>query len=186
MARRNVPPDEWTELVPSTFEDDYSIVVEDQDIYFYVGDKPAQPVAGLPLRSGAIYSGEIDRFEALYARSQTDLASTVRVVPNVRIDGSNERAVSVSTNVQTDTYTRGDDFDTSTYPFTISPQETIQELLISILAAEIEIELTTTDGDIITIPVSGPSTIDTYKIDSVTFNDPQNNVARVAGAWAGE
>jgi len=186
VPNKNVPDDEWTELVPSSAENDYSIVVEEKPIYLFVGDRPAQPVAGLPLREGAIYSLNVDRFEGLYGRSQTDLAATVRVVPNLRIEGSNERAVSVSTTVDSDKYDRGDDFDTSSYPVTLDPPEQIKELLLPIVQAEILVEITTVDGDIVEIPVDGKSTIDSYLADKVVLRDPKNNGTRVAGGWAGE
>jgi hypothetical protein len=188
VGSRNVPSDEWTELVPSTMEDDYSVVVEDAPIYLYPGDKPAQPVAGLPLRAGAIQSGELDRGVALWGRSQTDVDASVRVVPNIRIDGSNERAVTVSTSVQTDTYDRGDDFDTGagdSYPVTIDPDETVQHVLLSIVGGEVNVEVTTTDGDVVTIPVDGKATIDSYSAEKVVINDG-GTTPRVAGGWAGE
>lgn len=187
MGSKTVTGDEWTELVPSTLEDDYSVVVEDAPIYLYPGEKPSRPVAGLPLRAGAIQSGQLDRGVALWGRSQTDVDATVRVVPNIRIDGSNERAVSVTTSVQTDTYDRGGEFDTETdgYPVNLSPAETIQHLLLSIVEGEVNVELTTVDGDIVTIPVDGKSTIDSYSVESVSISDP-GTAPRIAGGWAGE
>jgi hypothetical protein len=187
VTKRNVPGDEWVELVPSTLEDDYSVVVEDAPIYLYPGDKPARPVAGLPIRAGAIQSGQLDRGVALWGRSQTDVSASVRVVPNIRIDGSNERAVSVSTSVKTDTYDRGDDFDTAAdgYPIDLSPAETIQHLLLSIVGGEVDVELTTTEGDIVTIPVDGKASIDSYSVESVSISDPGSS-PRIAGGWAGE
>jgi hypothetical protein len=188
VTKRNVPGDEWVELVPSTLEDDYSVVVEDAPIYLYPGDKPARPVAGLPIRAGAIQSGQLDRGVALWGRSQTDVEASVRVVPNIRIDGSNERAVSVSTSVKTDTYDRGDDFDTGggdSFPVEISPAETVQHLLLSIVGGEVDVELTTTEGDVVTLPVDGPATIDSYSAESVSIIDG-GTTPRVAGGWAGE
>lgn len=187
MTSETVPGDEWVELVPSTMEDDYSVVVEDAPIYLYPGDAPSQPVAGLPLREGAIQSGELDRGVALWGRSQTDVAASVRVVPNIRIDGSNERAVTVSTNVQTDTYDRGDDFDTAgaaTYPITLDPSETIQQVLLSIVGGEVDVEVTTVDGDVVTLPVDGKATIDSYSAEKVVITDG-GSTPRVAGGWAG-
>jgi hypothetical protein len=108
------------------------------------------------------------------------------VVPNIRIDGSNERAVTVQTAVQTDTYERGDDFDTSTFPIDLSPAETIQHVLLSIVENEVEVKLTTTDGDIVTIPVNSKSVIDSYSADEVLILDPAGNKPRIAGGWAGE
>ena len=189
MGEKSVPGDEWVELVPSTLEDDYSVVVEDAPIYLYPGDKPARPVAGLPLRAGAIQSGELDRGVALWGRSQSDVDASVRVVPNIRIDGSNERAVTVSTSVQTDTYDRGADFDTGagdSYPITIDPVETVQHVLLSIVDGEVDVEVTTTDGDVVTIPVDTRSTVDSYSAEQVVISDPSGSAPRVAGGWAGE
>lgn len=186
MPSRNVPPGEWVELVPATLEDDYSIVVEDAPIFLYPGDRPARPVAGLPLRAGAIQSGELDRGVALWGRSQTDVAASVRVVPNIRIDGSNERAVTVSTSVQTDTFDRGESFDGSSYPYTFDPAETIQQILLSVVNTEVDVEITTTEGDVVTIPVNSKSTIDSYSAESVSIQNPDDATARTAGAWAGE
>jgi len=142
--------------------------------------------AGLPLRAGAIQSGQLDRGVALWGRSQTDVDASVRVVPNIRIDGSNERAVTVSTSVQTDTYDRGDDFDGTAYPYTLDPEETIQQVLLSIVKTEVDIEITTTDGDIVTIPVNSKSSIDSYSADKVEIKNPNDATKRVAGGWAGE
>lgn len=93
MTQTNVPGDEWVELVPSNFENDYSVVVEDAPIFLYPGDKPARPKAGLPLGANTTQSGEVDRGVALWGRAQGDDAANVRVVPNIRIDGSNERSI---------------------------------------------------------------------------------------------
>jgi hypothetical protein len=189
VPSRNVPGDEWVELVPSTLEDDYSVVVEDAPIYLYPGDKPARPVAGLPLRAGAIQSGQLDRGVALWGRSQTDVDASVRVVPNIRIDGSNERAVSVSTSVQTDTYERGAEFDTGasdSYPVTLDPAETIYHVLLSIVEGEVDVKVTTEDGDVITLPVDSKTSLESYSADKVEIQDPSGNAPRVAGAWGGE
>lgn len=185
MPERTVPGDEWVELIPETLEDDYSIIVKDAPVYLAPGDEPAVPVRGLPIQSGAIQSGELDRGVALWGRSQVDTPASVRVVPNIRIDGSNERAVNVSTNVKTGSYPRGADFDTSAYPVELTPEETIQQLLLSIVGGEIAVEITTTDGDIVTVPVNNKSTIDSYDMESVTLKDPNGTAPRVAGAWAG-
>jgi len=112
----------------------------------------------------------------------------VRVVPNIRIDGSNERAVSVTTSVQTDTYDRGASFDTAdgaSYPIELNPDETIQHVLMSIVGGEVDVEVTTTDGDVVTIPVDGKATIDSYSAESVAIQDG-GSTPRVAGGWAGE
>jgi hypothetical protein len=68
----------------------------------------------------------------------------------------------------------------------ISPSETIQQLLLSIVGGEIAVEITTTDGDVITLPIDSSAVIDSYDIQSLSINDPNNNGPRVAGSWAGE
>jgi len=164
-------------------------VIENSPIYLAIGDKPERPVAGLPLRSGVMHSAEIDRGERVYARSQTDVSADVRAVPGIRIDGSNERAVSVDGNVHTNTYDRGADFDTGgadSFPVEISPSETVEQVLISVIEDEVGVEFTTEDGDTVTIPVTGPSTIDSYSSSSVTLTDTNGTAPRVAGGWAGE
>jgi len=189
MASKNVSGDEWTELVGASLEDDYTFVVEDAPVYLAIGDKPDQPVAGLPLRKGVMHSAEIDRGERVYARSQTDVSASVRPVPGIRIDGSNERSVNVSGAVQSNTYDRGDSFDTSesdSYPITIDPAETVEQVLLSIVGGEVEVKLETEDGDVVTLPIDAKATIDSYSSESVTISDPGGNAPRVAGGWAGE
>jgi len=189
MPSKSVPGDEWTEIVGFSLEDDYTVIVEDAPIYLAVGDKPTQPVAGLPLRKGVMHSAHIDRGDEVYARSQTDVAATVRVVPSIRIDGSNERAVSVQTSVQTDTYERGGSFDTDdgdSYPIEIDPAETVEQVLLSIVGGEVDVELTTEDGDTVTLPVDSKSSIDSYSCESVSILDSTGAAPRIAGGWAGE
>ena len=186
MSRKTVDGESWTELVGANFEDDYSIVVGSGGggIYFVVGDKPAQPVAGLPLSGGAIYSAVADRGERIYARSQTDAPVEVRVVPNVRIDGSNERAVSVQTSVQTNVFTRGGEFETTT-SVDVDPDEVVRDVTITASGPNSTLDVVTTEGDEISAPLKGGTgSFDKWKIQSFTARDPDGNT--VAGVWAGE
>jgi hypothetical protein len=57
---------------------------------------------------------------------------------------------------------------------------------LSIVGAEIAVEVTTTDGDVITLPVNSSAVIDSYDVESIQIQDPNNSGARVAGSWAGE
>lgn len=86
-------------------------------------------------------------------------------------------------------FTRGGSFDTdanSSYPITVDPLATVCEILLPVVASDIEITITTTNDDIITLPITGPATIDSYRIDSFEITDPTNQQPRVAGAWAGD
>lgn len=188
MPSKSVPPDEWVEVIASTFEDDYSIVVEDAPVLLSPGDKPARPTSGLPIQDGAIQSGQLDRGVSLWARSQVDSSASVRVVPDIRIDGSNERAVQVSTTIESNSYRRGGDFDSESdsFPIEIAPAETIQQILLPIVSGEILLEITTTDGDSINMPITGKATVDSYQMDSVRILDTTGTDPRVAGGWAGE
>lgn len=187
MSGKNVPGDEWIEVVGASLEDDYTVVVENAPIYLAVGDEPDKAIAGLPLRKDAMRSAEIDRGDRVYARSQTDVAATVRVVPGVRLEGSNERAVTVQAAVNT--YDRGESFDTGgsdSFPLEFSPDEDIEQVLLSIVGDEVNVELTTVDGNIVNIPVDGKATIDSYTANSVTITDTNGTTPRIAGGWAGE
>lgn len=187
MPSKNVPHDEWIELVGEDLEDDYSVVVDgDEPIYLKPGSKPHQATAGLPIKDGVIFSAEIDRGEAVWARAQNDTDGSARAVPGIRIDGANERAVSVQASVSPDTYPSGASFDKTTYPISLSPSETIHVIELSIVNTEVDVEISTTGGDTVTIPVDTKSSITSYKADSVTIKNPNDATKRTAGGWAGE
>jgi len=86
------------------------------------------------------------------------------------------------------TYDRGDslDVDGSAFPYSFAPTETIEELLIHSVGAEIDIEVTTEGGATFTFPVDGPAVFNRWRIDSVKFQDPNNNSPALAASWAGE
>jgi hypothetical protein len=89
---------------------------------------------------------------------------------------------------QTDsTYNQGDvvDVDGSAYPYALDPVETIEELIIHD-AGDIEAEITTAGGAVFTIPVSSGDVFNRWAIDSVEFQDPNNNSPALAVSWAGE
>jgi hypothetical protein len=86
-------------------------------------------------------------------------------------------------------FTRGGSFDTdssSSFPITVDPLATVCEILLPVVASDIEVVITTTNDDVITLPITGPATIDSYRIDSFKITDPTNQQPRVAGAWAGD
>jgi hypothetical protein len=90
--------------------------------------------------------------------------------------------------IETDNYTLGDgfDFDGGSYPYSVDPTATIQELVIT-TAGNVEAEITTDGGSTFTLPLAGGSgAFDKWSIASVTFRDPENTGARLAGGWAGE
>jgi hypothetical protein len=106
------------------------------------------------------------------------------------VRGSSASPVSVSNRGSLDTndYPTGDAADVGGggYPYTINPAETIKELGFSVVAAEIDVEVTTTDGTTFTLPLPSPATFDRWDIDQFVLQDPNNNAARVAYFWAGE
>ena len=76
--------------------------------------------------------------------------------------------------------------DGTTYPVTIDPTETIKELGFQIVAAEIEVSITTTGGSTFTFPVASETAFDTWDVDSVELTDPKNNESRTVVWWSGE
>lgn len=72
------------------------------------------------------------------------------------------------------------------YPYTFDPAATIEELIIHVVGAEIDATITTSSGDVFTIPVDGPATFNRWQIDSVEFSDPSGTQARLAASWAGD
>jgi hypothetical protein len=184
MPSKSAPAGEWTEIVGASFEDDYTVVVDGADAYVDVGDKP---VAGIPLSEGTLYSLEVDRGEEVYARGKGGDAE-IRAVPGVRVDGSNERRVTVATTITSDSYENGDweSVDGSAYNYTFDPGETIRELLVAD-AGDITLEVTTVGGDTFDVDVTGGSaTFDRWAIDSVVAKDPNGTTAPLSWGWAGE
>jgi len=190
VPTETVPGDDWFELVGSSLEDDYTFVVGDRaPIYLAVGDRPTGPVDGIPIGTGAMYSAEINRGDEVWVRSQTDKPASVRAVPGIRVDSSTERAVTVQASLRANTYDRGGDFDTGdadTFPISINPEERVEQVLLPIVEGEVDVELTTVDGDVVTLPVAKEAAIDSYSCNSVQITDPSGSAPRVAGGWAGE
>jgi hypothetical protein len=106
------------------------------------------------------------------------------------VRGSSGAAVSVAATgtIETDNYqsAAGFDFDGSAYPYTINPAETIQELFVT-QSAKIRAVITTTSGEVATIPLNGNTIVlDKIEIDSVVFQDPNGTAAPISGGWTGE
>jgi len=100
---------------------------------------------------------------------------------------TNQKAIR-ETKSKTAGYPNGGSFDTSataSYPITIDPAETVQQVLLPIVGGEVDVEVTTTDGDVVTIPVDGKAAIDSYSAEKVVIYDG-GTTPRVAGGWAGE
>lgn len=149
--------------------------------------------AGLPFRAGdEIPVPEESGFlsspgaDGLWLETDSDNSTDITVLKGVALDRNVRRNVEVTANVTTDRYPNGDAFDASTFPIDISPSETIYELQLSIVGAEVEVELSTTGGDTVPIPVAQPAVLNGHSCDSVQIKDPNNNTPRVAGGWAGE
>jgi hypothetical protein len=95
-------------------------------------------------------------------------------------------ATSATGTIETDNYDRGAGFDGQAGDIALNPATLIQELVITILDAEVELEITTASGDVIPLRVAAPATFDKWEIDSLSINDPKGTNARVAGGWAGD
>jgi len=101
---------------------------------------------------------------------------------------TNQKAIR-ETKSKTAGYPNGGSFDTSaasSYPIDINPAETIQHILLPIVNTGVDLELTTTGGDVLTIPVETKSSIDSYAVDRAVIKNPTDATKRVAGGWAGE
>lgn len=88
MSKRNIPPDEWIELVAETLEDEYTILVEDGELLLTVGDKPQRPDVGIPLAPGAKHSGTVDRGDAIWARAAGSSDVTARAVSGLQLEST--------------------------------------------------------------------------------------------------
>jgi hypothetical protein len=137
-------------------------------------------VDGLPAVSvdSVTDSVTVDGLPAVSVDSVTD-SVTVDGLPNVTVDNR------VDTNKAFAQGGSGDK-DGSAYPYSVNPAETIGELAFPVVGAEIAATITTTGGATFTVPVASPTVMDSWAIDSVSIEDPNNNAARVAWWWAGE
>lgn len=86
------------------------------------------------------------------------------------------------------TYPRGDvlQVDGTAYPYTVDPEETIEELLIHNVGAQIDAVITTTGGSQFAIPIDNPAVFNRWAVEKVQFVDPNNTSAQLAVSWAGE
>jgi len=107
----------------------------------------------------------------------------------VEIDGdlsSISRLKTIEDVISSNSFPFGGAGDGSSYPVTIDPAETIRELALPIVAAEVSVEITTTGGSTFAVPVASPTVLDRWAIASAEIQDPNNNAARTAYWWAGE
>ncbi|SFR37141.1 hypothetical protein SAMN04487947_0566 [Halogeometricum rufum] len=97
-------------------------------------------------------------------------------------------ATNATGTMETDNYPNGGAFDEdgTTYPVSLNPAETIQELIIT-AAGDVMMEVHTSGGDVFTVPLAGGTgSFDKWEIDKVVFSDPKGTQARLGGGWAGE
>lgn len=199
---RDVPTNEWVELVSAVEEGWYSLQIEGDDVDLAFDEKPNQPEAGVRGREGDFLPIEVTDLDGVYAKAK-EVGATVRAATgrverqarrDQRVSGQDPTGdyspVSVTTGgtVQTNNYSAagGFDYDGSAYPYTVNPSETIQFLHIT-QAGDIVAHVTTVSGDTADIPLAGGSgVIDWLEIDSVEFRDPNGTTARIAGSWGGE
>jgi len=174
-------------------QDALTIRVDSTGADIEVYSSEGQEGDGFPLRSDdEIVIREEDGFgsaeasDGLWMETATANPSSVFVLKGVAVERNARRDVAVTTTVRSNSFRNGEDFDTTTYPLTIDPVPTVQQILLSIVEGEIELDVTTTDGDVVTIPVDSKSVIDSYFVEEFTLRDPSGTTPRVAGGWAGE
>lgn len=112
---------------------------------------------------------------------------------NRTVEGDNGTLSTSTTGViQTNNYVEGEAFTvgngTNTYPYTVDPTVTIQEVTITESGSDIRADLTTKTGDTITdLHLRGAAlALDTVEVDSLTLKDPNSTGAPTFGMWSGE
>lgn len=106
---------------------------------------------------------------------------------SVRGSGAQPIQTTATSSLVTNNYDNGGSFSITSYPHTIDPTDSIEELIIMETGNDITLDVTTSQGNTITgIPLRGVSAaITAWDIDSITFNDPNGTGAGTYGAWAG-
>jgi len=106
------------------------------------------------------------------------------------VRGSSAEPVGVSQvgSLETNDYDHGGGFadDGNNYPVEVNPARVISELIVT-AAGDIDMEITTVEGEIFTVQLAGSTGVfNRWNINSVVFRDPRSTNARLAGGWAGE
>lgn len=105
----------------------------------------------------------------------------------VRGSGATPLQTTAAGSLVTDNYETGGSYSITSYPHTVDPTDTIQEILIFETGTDIMMDVTTQQGNTISdIPLRGASTaLSCWDADSITFKDPTGSGASTYGAWAG-
>jgi hypothetical protein len=195
---KTVPADERIQLLTDSMlhADEFTIRAREGGEDMRLHSSETQEGKGFPLRSDdelAIREedgfGGVGSSDGLWIETEASKAGEVEVLRGIALERNVRREVEVAATVSSNTYPAGADFDTGasdTYPVELTNDGRIEEVLLSIVESEVDVELETADGDTVTVPVDDSASIDSYSCTSVTIRDPIGNGPRVAGGWAGE
>jgi len=176
-------------------DDDYTLRAEEGGPDMRIYSSETQEGLGFPLRSDdeipieeedGFYTDELA--DGIWIETVGGDSGTVEVLRGIALDRNVRREVEVAATVSSNTYPAGADFDTAdgdTYPIELTNDGRIEEILLSIVEGEVDVEIETADGDTVVIPVTQSASIESYSCNSVTIRDG-GTTPRVAGGWAGE
>lgn len=130
----------------------------------------------------------IDKISDLEHVAGIDTVTLLKLLETVQTVETVETLQAIQDSVDTNHYQNGNagDEDGSAYPYTISPAETVKELGVQIVEAEIVATITTTSGRQFDVPFASETVWNRWDIESVEFRDPDGTNARVVWWWAGE
>lgn len=141
----------------------------------------------IPIREEDGFGG-VENADGIWIETEGSDAGQVEVLKGIPLTRNVRREVEVAATVSSNTYPAGDDFDTGasdTFPIELTNDGRIEEILLPIVEGEVVVEIKTAGGDTVSLPVTQPSSIDSYSCTKVTINDG-GTTPRVAGGWAGE
>ncbi|WP_178917694.1 hypothetical protein [Natronomonas gomsonensis] len=197
---KTIPEDERVQVVTEQMlQQDAMTIRNDEngtDIQIF-GSEDAEG-SGIPFRTDDEFAireeqgwgfDTLDFSDGLWMETVSSSTSQVQVLKGVALERNVRRDVRVSATVSSNTYPNGADFDTAagdSYPVEMTNSGTIEEVLLSIVEGEVNVEIDTVDGGTVVIPVDQKASIESYSAESVTITDPSGTTPRVAGGWAGE
>jgi len=191
MTTLTIPQDDPIEIVTqSDPTGDYDVSVRGASVVLTDRRADARDAEGRTLAQGrqAILTKSFGD-ESIYALS-TGTGPAELAVEKTRFSIVRQppiRQIQIETAI-TDSFGSGDSFDTSasaTLPLTVDPSASVREVFFSIVSGEHNIKITTTGGDVFTVPVNSAGTIDSYQVDSFEISSTGSS-SRIAGGWAGD
>jgi hypothetical protein len=198
MSKKTIPSDERVQiLTPELMQRDAATIRALEggpDVRLFNSETDEGP--GIPLRADDEIPvreeegwGSAREADGLWAETETSANTELIILKGTAIRRNVRREVnaSVANIVETNNYTEltGFDNDGSAYPYTFDPGWIIQEIGVT-QSANVDMVVTTIDGDQETIPLASRSaTLDHLAVDKVEFQDPNNTGAAIGGWLAG-